>query len=256
MSAAKQMLLQRLAEEGIDAFWAAADELKQDREVLVAAASMDGAALACAPEELREDRELVLMAVRVHGEALEHAALPLASDREVALAAVSSAGGALQFVGEALRNDRDLVMAAVAQDGWALAFASLELRCEREVVLAAIANKPEALQEAGDIILQDVDFAPEARRSIYFLRITILSGRSCIVSMDGVKNEESGCNACAFVILESCEKLGLQYTGMEALVHGDQVVPLHMDICDWPGSPQRGVLMDYQLVMPTTSMAT
>mmetsp|Transcript_39264 Transcript_39264/g.87881 ORF Transcript_39264/g.87881 Transcript_39264/m.87881 type:complete len:262 (+) Transcript_39264:108-893(+) len=257
MSTAKQMLLQRLSEGAIDAFWAAPDELKEDREVLLAAVSLDGAALACAPDELREDRGLVLMAVTTHGEALEHAALQLAADREVALAAVSSAGVALEFVGPALCSDRDLVMAAVVQDGWALSFASSELQCDREVVLAAIANKPEVLQVAADVILEDVDFATEARLSIYFFRIGILSGSSCIVASDGMQSE--GCSHATLVILESCEKLGLQYTGMEALVHGDQVVPLQLDIGDWPGLPQKGAVTEYQLVKLTTkltSMAT
>ena len=65
-----------MAQEGY-ALRFASDELKADRQVVLAAVAQHGLALQHASSALRNDREVVLAAVLQHGEALVHASAEL-----------------------------------------------------------------------------------------------------------------------------------------------------------------------------------
>ena len=99
------------------------------REALVAVKA-DGMVLKYASEELKADREVVLAAAQqVDGEGLGYASKELQADREVVLQAVRQNGWALKHASEELRADREVVLAAVQEDGRALEYASEELHC-------------------------------------------------------------------------------------------------------------------------------
>ena len=70
-------------------------------------------ALEFASDELRADREVVLAAVSQHGFALQYASDALRDDAEVVLAAVKMDGVALKFASDELRGDREVVLGAV-----------------------------------------------------------------------------------------------------------------------------------------------
>ena len=76
----------------------ASDELKADREIVLAAVQNDtyGMALQYASKELKADREIVLTAVqkKSYPSALVYASEDLRADREIVLAAVQTSGGA------------------------------------------------------------------------------------------------------------------------------------------------------------------
>ncbi|CAE7411371.1 ANK1 [Symbiodinium natans] len=95
-------------------------------------------ALLNAPANLRNDREVVLAAVKKKSNALQFAPEVLRGDREVVLAAVERSGGALQYASEALKGDREVVLAAVKEDGFALNLASEELWADRSFLLEAV----------------------------------------------------------------------------------------------------------------------
>jgi len=114
------------------------DDLLGDREVILAAVKVTGAALEYASESLCNDREIVFTAVQTAGYALEYASEALCNDREIVLAAVKENGRALEYASAELKNDREIVLAAVKQQGHALQFASADLRNNREVVSVAI----------------------------------------------------------------------------------------------------------------------
>eukprot|EP00933_Yihiella_yeosuensis_P054170 TRINITY_DN5254_c9_g1_i1.p1 TRINITY_DN5254_c9_g1~~TRINITY_DN5254_c9_g1_i1.p1 ORF type:complete len:345 (-),score=80.64 TRINITY_DN5254_c9_g1_i1:144-1178(-) len=115
-------------------------------------------------EELRGDREVVLAAVCVGGWSLEFASYPLRSDREVALAAVECDPLALEHVAESLKHDRQTVLAAVRRNGWALSFASSDLRNDEEIVLSAVSSNPLALQFASSALRSNRNIVKEAVR--------------------------------------------------------------------------------------------
>ena len=100
------------------------------------AALVNGHALHSTSDDLKKDREIVLAAVMQNGWALEHASDDLKNDREIVLAAVNSdcpgRGKALRYASWDLKNDRAIVLAAIKQNARALDYASPSLRNNAE----------------------------------------------------------------------------------------------------------------------------
>ena len=82
------------------------------RDVVRAAVANTGNALVYAAEELKADRAVVLAAVTQDGYALRYAS-QYKANRAVVLAAVQQNGSALEFASEELRGDRAVVLAAM-----------------------------------------------------------------------------------------------------------------------------------------------
>ena len=124
------------------------DALKADHAVVLAAVSNEGRALQYADDTLKADREVVLSAVSKNGSALEYADDTLKVDREVVLAAVSNDGRSLEYADDALKADHAVVLAAVSNEGWALKYANDALKADHEVILAAIQNNKFSYRDA------------------------------------------------------------------------------------------------------------
>jgi Domain of unknown function (DUF4116) len=139
----------------------ASDELKADREYVLAAVRQNGWALQFASAALRADREVVLEGVRKDGRALYYASAALKADREVVLAAVRRNGYALPYVSYSLKADREVVLAAVRQNGNALECAHPDLRADEEVVLEAVKQWNGALIHADDSCKKNRNIAIE-----------------------------------------------------------------------------------------------
>jgi hypothetical protein len=133
----------------------AADELRADKGVVLAAVAKEGSALKFA---LYEDADVVCTAVSKDGRALEFASSAMQSDRDIVMAAMRHDGFALQWASADLRDDFDVVLAAAQSNGAALQYASTRLRASKEIVIAAFANYAHALHYAllCDADLQDV----------------------------------------------------------------------------------------------------
>ncbi|CAJ1330577.1 unnamed protein product, partial [Effrenium voratum] len=121
------------------------DELRKDREVVLAAVKQNCQAICLAAPELQEDREVMLMAVqkdRYNGEIFRNASPKLRGDREVVLAAVSAMGLNLQFADSALQSDLSIASAAVRQNPAALRLVDRSIRGHTKVLDAAGWNPP------------------------------------------------------------------------------------------------------------------
>jgi hypothetical protein len=126
----------------------AAEDLRDHRIVVLAAAHQDPTNLIFASERLKGDKEIVLRTVQRFGRALNYASRELQDDREVALAAVTQDGLALLWASPRLRDDREIVCAAIRSSGLALEYASERLRGLRDFVLAAVCRNGWALRHA------------------------------------------------------------------------------------------------------------
>merc|ERR1719162_1651812 len=80
-----------------------------------------------AAEEMQNDKEVVMAAVQNTGCALEYAGEEMQNDKEVVMAAVQNNGCALEYAAEEMQNDKEVVMAAVQNDGFALKYAAKEV---------------------------------------------------------------------------------------------------------------------------------
>jgi hypothetical protein len=90
----------------------------------------NGFALQYASEELKADREIVVAAVKRDGLALGYVSEGFKDDIEIVLAAVQQNGLALQYASEELRNDRKVVLAVIQQNEEALMYAPEELQAK------------------------------------------------------------------------------------------------------------------------------
>ena len=92
----------------------AAEELRGDRDVVLAAVRHDGYALQFASDELKDDKEIVLTAIETYeGDVLEYASERLKDDKETVLAAVKRCGDSIGFASERLRHDNDVIRAVL-----------------------------------------------------------------------------------------------------------------------------------------------
>lgn len=85
-----------------------------------------------ASEELRGDREIMLAAVKQDRRVLQHASAELQNDRELVLAAVRKSAEAFQFASPELKADKEMVRMAMAEDTRVLRWASPALRADGE----------------------------------------------------------------------------------------------------------------------------
>ena len=152
-------------------------ELRNDKEVVLAAVQQDGRALKYASDALRSDAEVALAAIEAHGLALSYTDLQhdkkfvqLAINqnvkvlkhlvfspfyKEMVMMAVRQDGNALRHASRKLKNDREIVLAAVQQNGMALEYASQKLKDDKEIVLAAVRQNWEAFEWATRRMAED-----------------------------------------------------------------------------------------------------
>ena len=88
-----------------------------------------------AAEEVRKDKEVVLAAVKKDGSALEHAAEELKSDENFILEAVKIDGTALKWAADTIRGDKTFLLKAVkaTKASWLMNFCTEELQKDEEL---------------------------------------------------------------------------------------------------------------------------
>ena len=112
------------------------DSVRASKRVCLEAVKSTVDALLWAGPDLKEDKEVVLAAVRAHGRALRYTK-GLREDRECCMAAVENTGSALQFCSRPLRGDREVVLLALQSAPTALQYASEDLRADASIVAVA-----------------------------------------------------------------------------------------------------------------------
>eukprot|EP00945_MAST-04E_sp_MAST-4E-sp1_P002915 g2915.t1 len=145
----------------------ASDELRKDREIVLAAVKNNGMALMYASDELRKDRKIMVEAMKnnemasmyadelrkemetVNNNGLYYASYGLRNDRYIVMEAVKNNGLDLQYASKELQKDREIVLAAVKNNGMALEYASYGLREDREITMEAVKNNGMALKYAS-----------------------------------------------------------------------------------------------------------
>lgn len=139
------------------------DALKTDRDFLLEIVSLDAYCLEFFSEELKQDEQIVLAAAKNSGNAaLEFGAEKFKKNINILTEVVKNSNNALSFLAENEKNDKNLVMTAVDNYGNALEYASDELRNDKDVVITAVRNNGDALQYASEELQNDKDVAMTA----------------------------------------------------------------------------------------------
>lgn len=89
-----------------------AAKMRNDVDVVLAAAMVDIDALDYASSELKANPDMIIAAVRMSGDALFYAADELKADRQFVLDCVAISPGALEYADESLRLDKGFLLAA------------------------------------------------------------------------------------------------------------------------------------------------
>ncbi|MEC7030807.1 MAG: DUF4116 domain-containing protein [Pseudomonadota bacterium] len=126
--------------ENPEVFKYAAEELKNDTDVVLAAVKKNPLMLQYAGSNCQDDRSIVFAAVEKNPLMLQYASSNCQNDRSIVSAAVRKFGMALRYASEELRDDKSIVFPAVRNCSLALEFASNRLRRCRGFILALVKN--------------------------------------------------------------------------------------------------------------------
>ena len=145
--------------------------LQANRDIALAAVKENGLALSLLNEEWRNDKEIVLAAVTNKNDSnifivdvLGCASQNLKDDYEVVLAAVRYQGRQIEGASIRLQHDRGIALEAVNNDGSSLEFLSASLRDDRDVVSRAVSHVGHALEFASDRLKNDKEIVRLAIR--------------------------------------------------------------------------------------------
>lgn len=181
-------LLKKRSLRNVDLFTKVSDKLKNDKNFILSAVSIDGLLLQSIPEDLQKDFEVVKAAITQNGSAFQYASKDLQKNsdlvllavskdpevlitqaeeswlenKQIVLCAVSQNGLLLDYASDSLKEDPCVVNAAVKQDGLALKFASESLKKNRDTVLAAVQQTGDALQYAAQELKNDLEIVKAA----------------------------------------------------------------------------------------------
>mmetsp|Transcript_56532 Transcript_56532/g.104660 ORF Transcript_56532/g.104660 Transcript_56532/m.104660 type:complete len:201 (-) Transcript_56532:170-772(-) len=181
-------------------------------------------------------------ATRKDGHSLEPESVCNMAARWAVLAAVQKDAAALERAAEVWKRDREIVLAAVNRCGSALKWAAESCKGDHDVVSAAVRQYAGALHWASSELLENSSFASEAKKNYYMVKIGLMSGRSCCLAA-------SQFDSTGDILQRCCGRLGLECSGKEQLVHGSTVVMEGVPLCEWPGTPARGLVAEYSLVL-------
>ena len=185
--------------------------LRNNKQVVLAAVSVHGYALAFAGAEMRCDHEVVMTAIKQDGRALSRASPAYRSNKVACLAAVKTFPEAVTWIDEKLFRNQAFVLsmvnrnadvllfahslkrmcatiqhsiahAAVTLDGCALGFDYLheqKFHKHKQIVMAAVKNNGMALKHAFHVLQDDLDVVMAA------------------VTQNGLALQFAGVNACS-----------------------------------------------------------
>jgi hypothetical protein len=180
----------------------ASPELRQDRDVVLAALQAQGNNLRHCDERFRADRELVWAAVSSNGMALKYCEAELRNDRAVVQAAVANRGPAIADSSEAFRGDRELALLAVSRCASALEYVSNELRNDKEIVMTAIRTGVQQSPLNQHWVLASASVGLRADREVVQAAIEHLGGAVLMHAAFDIQDDRN-------IVLSAIQKNGL-----------------------------------------------
>jgi hypothetical protein len=133
----------------------ASDELKEDKEVVQLATSLDPSMFKYVGEKFQNEFEAIYYFVRNgEPERIQNLSKELMT-KEIILEAVKQAGNLIEFAGN-FKEDKEVVIAAVTNDGSAIEFTSEDFSNDKEIAIISVRNG--AWNSIGNKIKHDKDF--------------------------------------------------------------------------------------------------
>ena len=131
----------------------ASEDLRANKQVVLAAVSNYGKALMYASDELRADIEIVMIAVTkttfwmgdgskicVFGDEALRAQKEKFKRPDYSYWSMSQGGGYLQYASDDIKNNKNVVLAAITNDATALNYASISLMLDEDILNAYLSD--------------------------------------------------------------------------------------------------------------------
>jgi len=136
-------------------------EFMNDVEVLCAAVK-SGWSFDKVTDELKKNKQIIMASVERTPRDFEKLSEEFRNDESVLLAAFEkkeSFFSPYQFASDALKSNKDVAMKVMNKNGMSLEYVSDDLKKDREVVLAAVQNRGHSLQYADESFRKDREIA-------------------------------------------------------------------------------------------------
>jgi predicted DNA-binding ArsR family transcriptional regulator len=140
------------------------ENLKQDKSFISQAFERNNSVLRYIPEELKKDKDFILKFIKKDAASFQYAHESLKKDRGLVLEAVKRNGRALQFISEELKKDKDIVLEAVKQNTRALLYAHQDLKDDKEFILSVIKENGSAFHYISETLKKDRNFIFEVSK--------------------------------------------------------------------------------------------
>lgn len=135
-------------------------ELRDDRDVVLAAIEKNGLDLQYAAKKFQNDPTIVLVAVKQNGLALEFASEELRNKNEIVIPALCKTLHAFQHVSNRIKNDKEFIDGAMMGLGaTVLNYASKEIRNNKDFMLQCVKKKGLVVMYASDELKKDKEIA-------------------------------------------------------------------------------------------------
>eukprot|EP00403_Amphidinium_massartii_P011330 CAMPEP_0178427262 /NCGR_PEP_ID=MMETSP0689_2-20121128/29654_1 /TAXON_ID=160604 /ORGANISM="Amphidinium massartii, Strain CS-259" /LENGTH=254 /DNA_ID=CAMNT_0020048963 /DNA_START=12 /DNA_END=773 /DNA_ORIENTATION=- len=166
--------------------WAESQELCADPTFMVEAVSQNWENVAQASSALLGDQDFMFQAVHFGSwQVMKYASEELRGDYDfMAKVLEEHSFAALIFASEVLRGNIEFMLQALKENSLAAELATTTLRGNREFMRHVVTLEPTQLSVASDQLLEDESFLDEIAEHIQkllILKVTLLSGRSCVV---------------------------------------------------------------------------
>ena len=163
----EQIVLAAAKNSGNAALEFGAEKFKTNKNILTEVVKNSQDALSFLAENDKNDKNLIMTAVDNYGNALEYASEHLQNDKDVVITAVRNNGDALEYASEELQNDKDVVITAVRTNGDALQYASEELQNNKDVAMTALLTSPIAFEYISEMLRSDKEIILHALAQKY-----------------------------------------------------------------------------------------
>ncbi len=150
----KDIVIAAVSEDG-RALEFASNRLQDDDLVANIAVNNDGVGFKYISNRLKDNEELLFTAIKQYWHAIEHASDRIKKDKGLILKATEIVGLVLKFVDSSLQDDKDVVISAVSESPTALSHASDRLKDDEDVVLVAVTKHAYVIRYASERLQKD-----------------------------------------------------------------------------------------------------
>ncbi|KAG2382282.1 hypothetical protein C9374_005484 [Naegleria lovaniensis] len=169
----KELIYQAVKQGGNCAYLP--ESFKSDRSFMLKLVKVDGSAIKAASVELRDDKQIAMAALSNSASSYRYLSFRLKCDEEICQLAFAGDGNMLRHAPFAVKNNRDIMLKAVKSNSKCMFYAVGMLRLDKELLEIAIEKKtfgdiPYNLKRDKDFMLKAISYKLSLKMAAFDLR--------------------------------------------------------------------------------------